>query len=104
VRRRDSARRRERAALGPQLLAELRSPDYRPILRSISKQDPLQASFTRSAVAEGLAEGERKKLDNFLQRMKQLNVLRQGDTKGEWVSDTPMVRTAMYLFAEAKPS
>ncbi len=34
--------------------------------------------------------------------MKQRNVLRQGGTKGEWVFNTPMVRTAMFLFAEAK--
>jgi hypothetical protein len=88
--------------IGPQILAELRSPDYRSILRSISRQDPLLASFARSAVADGLSDSERKKLDNFLQRMKQLAVLRQGEAKGEWVFHTPMVRTAMFLFAEAK--
>jgi hypothetical protein len=87
--------------VGPQILAELRSPDYRSILKKVSGQDPLTASFSKAAIAEGLSDVERKKLDNFLQRMKQLNVLRQGQSKGEWVFNTPMVRTAMFLFAES---
>lgn len=93
-----------RKYVGPQILAELRSQDYRSILKKICDQDPLAASFSKTTVADGLSESERKKLDNFLQRMKQLNVLRQGATKGEWVFNTPMVRTAMFLFAEAPPA
>ncbi len=89
-----------RKYVGPQILAELRSGDYRSILKKICDQDPLLASFSKAEVAAGLSEQERKKLDNFLQRMKQLNVLRQGQGKGEWVFNTPMVRTAMFLFVQ----
>ena len=87
--------------VGPQILAELRSAAYRSILTKIAGVDPLQPSFQKSAIADGLEESERRKLDNFLQRMKRLNVLRQGSDKGEWVFNTPMVRTAIWLFAKA---
>lgn len=90
--------------IGPQILKELRSPDYRSILKKISSQNPTTPSFKRAAVAGGLEAGELKKLDNFLQRMKDLNVIRSGDDKGEWVFNTPMVRTAMFLMAQAPQS
>jgi hypothetical protein len=90
-----------RKYVGPQVVDELNSADYRSILKKIAAEDPLAPAFSRAKIAEGLSQSERGKLDNFLQRMKQLNVIRQGEEKGEWVFNTPMVRTAMFLFAEA---
>lgn len=90
-----------RKYVGPQVVDELNSADYRSILKKIAAEDPLAPAFSRAKIAEGLNGSERGKLDNFLQRMKQLNVIRQGDEKGEWVFNTPMVRTAMFLFAES---
>lgn len=54
-------------------------------------------SFTKKQAAEGLNDSERKKLNNFLQRMKKLNVIRSGDTAGEYVFNVKMVRLYIWL-------
>ena len=76
--------------------------DYRAILRKISLLDPMAPSFSKAVIAEGRNETERKKLENFLQRMQKLKVLRKGKNLGEWVFNTPLVRTAIFLLAEAE--
>jgi hypothetical protein len=58
-----------------QVLAVLRSPAYHSILNKIPQEDLTVTNFTRAEVSAGLTEGERKKLDNFLRKMVQLNVI-----------------------------
>ncbi len=49
-----------------------------------------------------LDASECKKFNNFLQKMKTLNVLRSGDIKGEYIFNISLVR--LYLFMQrAKP-
>ena len=78
-----------------QVLAALRSQDYRSILTKIT-HDGLEERFSKKDIEKLLHESERKKLGNFLQKMKQLDVLRSGDSQGEYVFNVPLVR--LYLF------
>lgn len=58
-----------------QVLAALRSHDYRSILGKITDN----ARFSKKDVEGKLEESERKKFGNFLQKMKALKVLRSGE-------------------------
>ena len=75
----------------------LRSPDYKSILAKIGKMDPDTMSFKKADVASGLTESEKKKFNNFLQKMKSLNVLRSGDVPGEYIFNVRMVRLYIWL-------
>ena len=74
-----------------QVLAALRSQDYRSILSKITSD----IRFLKQDVEQGLDDSERKKFNNFLQKMKSLNVLRSGDVKGEYLFNMGLVR--LYL-------
>jgi len=80
-----------------QVYKALRSRDYHSILRKIVKDNSM--SFIKRNIAKGLTEGEKKKLNNFLQRMKKLKVLQAGDVPGEYVFTSRMVR--LYIFLES---
>ena len=54
-------------------------------------------SFSRADVASGLTPSEKRKFDNFLQRMKRLQVIRSGDVAGEYVFNVRMVRLYIWL-------
>lgn len=77
-----------------QVLAALRSQDYRSILSKITDD----TRFLKHEVEQDLDESERKKFNNFLQKMKTLNVLRSGDVKGEYLFNMGLVR--LYLFLQ----
>jgi len=74
-----------------QVLAALRSQDYRSILSKITSGN----RFLKQDVEQGLDDSERKKFNNFLQKMKTLKVLRSGDVKGEYIFNMGLVR--LYL-------
>jgi hypothetical protein len=78
-----------------QVYKALRSTDYLSILGRVA-ENPLSVSFERSKVIDRLSEPERKKFDNFLQKMKSLKVIRSGKSQGEWVFIHPMV--AFYIW------
>ncbi|PYU97262.1 MAG: hypothetical protein DMG10_31280, partial [Acidobacteria bacterium] len=80
-----------------QVYRALRSPDYKSILAKIGKMDPDTMSFKKADVASGLTESEKKKFNNFLQKMKSLNVLRSGDVPGEYIFNVRMVRLYIWL-------
>jgi hypothetical protein len=80
-----------------QVYAALRSADYRSILAKIARMGPDSMSFIKSEVASGLTETEKKKFNNFLQKMKTLKVLRSGDVQGEYVFNLRMVRLYIWL-------
>lgn len=75
----------------------LKSADYVSILDKIARTDPSDLRFRKSDVEAGLTITERRKLNNFLQKMKKLNVLRLGDQPGDWVFRERMVRFYMWL-------
>ncbi len=81
-----------------QVYRALRSADYRSILKKIAAHDgisPDMMSFQKAEVAGALTESEPKKFNNFLQKMKRLNVLRSGDVQGEYRFNQRMV--ALYI-------
>lgn len=80
-----------------QVYKELRSDDYRSILAKIAKMGPDVMTFTKTQVASDLTTSEARKFNNFLQRMKRLNVIRSGNTKGEYLFNLRMVRLYIWL-------
>jgi hypothetical protein len=77
--------------------AALRSADYRSILVKIARMGPEPMSFNKAEVAAGLTEMEKKKFNNFLQKMKTLKVLHSGEAQGEYVFNMRMVRLYIWL-------
>lgn len=80
-----------------QVYKALRSADYHSILKKIAKLGPDKMSFTKAEVLTGLSDTERRKFNNFLQKMKSLKVLRSGDLQGEYVFNIRMVRLYIWL-------
>jgi hypothetical protein len=80
-----------------QVYKALKSADYRSILAKIGTMESIQTVFRKQEVASGLTENEKKKFNNFLQKMKRLNVLRAGDSPGEYVFTSRMVRLYIWL-------
>jgi hypothetical protein len=86
-----------------QVLGALRSEDYHSILKKLSKL-PFDLSFQKTKLEEELSEKEKKKFNNFLQRMKKLKVLRSGEVKGEYVFNSRLVRLYISLTSMMKDS
>ena len=80
-----------------QVYKALRSTDYHSILAKIAKMGPDDMSFRKSDVLSGLTDTEKKKLNNFLQKMKVLKVLKSGDVQGEYTFNVRMVRLYIWL-------
>ena len=83
-----------------QVYRALRSRDYHSILRKLARTVGLEMRFTKTDLSKGLTEPERKKLNNFLQRLKTLKVIRSGETQGEYVFNSRMV--ALYIWLESQ--
>jgi len=79
-----------------QVYAALHSADYHSILAKIGKTAGAD-SFMKRDIERGLTEGEKRKLNNFLQRMKRLKVLRSGDVQGEYVFNVRMVSLYIWM-------
>src|SRR3972149_3068255 len=59
-----------------QVYKALRSEDYHSILAKIAKMGgPASMSFIKAEIAADLTEPKQRKFNNFLQKMKTLNVL-----------------------------
>lgn len=74
-----------------QVYKALRSKDYHSILAKLAKEN-FDLSFRKNEIERGLSEEEKKKFNNFLQRMKTLNVLKQGSERGEYIFNSRLVR------------
>jgi len=74
----------------------LRSKDYQSILKKLGKE-PFVLTFSKNEIEKKLTPSEKKKFNNFLQRMKKLNVLRSGDSRGEYVFTSSLVRLYILL-------
>lgn len=81
-----------------QVYKALKSADYHSILRKVADV-ALEPSFHKADVEKNLTASQRGKLNNFLQRLKRLNVLRSGDARGEYVFTHRMV--AVYIWMES---
>ena len=81
-----------------QVYRALRSKDYHSILGKIVGAGP-DMTFQQSELAKGLTEGQRKKFDNFLTKMKNLKVLKAGQVRGQYVFTVRMV--ALYIWLQS---
>jgi len=89
-----------RKFLDQQVYKALQSKDYHSILKKISRSKFfLDIEFKKQEIEKDLNESEKKKFNNFIQRMKKLNVLFQGDQKGEYIFRDRLTR--MYCFMKA---
>jgi hypothetical protein len=77
----------------------LQSDDYHAILDKLARLGGMEVDFTKSQLEEKLSESERKKLNNFLRRMKGLHALSPGDVRGEYKFPNRLVR--FYLSLES---
>ena len=87
-----------------QVLTALRSPAYHSILTKIAQVDFNATHFTRAEVSTDLTEDERKKLDNFLRKMVQLNVIHKGEVQGEYIFNLALVRMYLWLRSAGEPA
>lgn len=87
-----------------QVYKALRSKDYHAILKKLGALSPVELSFSRAELAGGLTEAQKGKLDNFLQKMKTLNVIRNGDERGEYIFNLRMVRLYIWLNSVTAPT
>jgi hypothetical protein len=79
----------------PQVVDALKSRAYHSLLEKVSRLG--KDEFSRDELAAGLRDEEMRKLDNFLQRMKKLNVIRQGDVPGEYVFNVKLYQVYLTL-------
>ncbi len=80
-----------------QIYKALRSADYHSIFAKIAQIGPSSMSFKRAEVAALLTTTEKKKFDNFLQKMKSLKVIRSGEVQGEYIFNMRMVQLYIWL-------
>lgn len=81
-----------------QVYRTIRSKDYKSILAKLAKTD-FDLVFAKKALEQGLTQEKRRKFNNFLQRMKRLNVLAPGEERGEYVFRDRLTR--LYMRMEA---
>ncbi|MFH0796350.1 MAG: ATP-binding protein [Candidatus Omnitrophota bacterium] len=79
-----------------QVYKSLRSKDYHSILTKLGKTD-FDLSFQKRIIEKGLSDVEKRKFNNFLQRMIQLKVLKLGDERGEYIFNNRLVRLYILL-------
>jgi hypothetical protein len=82
-----------------QVYAALRSKDYQSILGKIAPSG-LALSFNKIDIEKKLTDSEKKKFNNFLQKMKRLNVIRSGEVRGEYIFNVRMVALYIWLTAQ----
>jgi hypothetical protein len=70
-------------------------------LQKIVKPD-LTMRFVRKEIAKRLTEDEKRVLDNFLGRMKDLGVVRSGEHAGEYIFANNLFRLYMALESVSK--
>lgn len=79
----------------PQIVDALKSRAYHSILEKVSRLS--KDEFSRDELAAGLTAEEMPKLDNFLRRLKKLNVIRQADVPGEYLFNVKLYQVYLTL-------
>lgn len=79
--------------------AAIKTDEYRSILQKIANNNRVLVGmhFLKSEVESALTEAEKGKLNNFLQKMKRLKVLKSGELKGEYIFNSRMEWLYIYL-------
>ncbi|MDX2226636.1 MAG: ATP-binding protein [Verrucomicrobiae bacterium] len=89
-----------------QIYKALQSKDYKNFLNKIAGFGPDEMTFTKGQIEKNLNTDQKKKLNNFLQKMKKLNVIKSGDASGEYEFNVRMVRLYIWMrsISEIMPS
>jgi len=90
-----------RKFLDPQVYKGLRSEHYQSILHKLGESD-FSLSFQKSKIEKVLTPAEKKKFNNFLQKMKDLHVLKSGQVKGEYIFSDWLTRLYILMQASGK--
>lgn len=90
-----------RKYLKRQLYDELRSDVYRNILDYIGTV-PLGVPIERKIALSHLSEREARNFDNFVQKMRNLGVLKQGDARGEYRFTSFLYHFYVFLQTQAR--
>lgn len=94
---RETAEEVGRRYVDQQVYAALRSPDYQRILRKLGALSTTELHFESAQLAAKLGDSEKRKLNNFLQKMKRLGVIASGETRGSYRFTSVMTRLYLYL-------
>ncbi|MCI0703273.1 MAG: ATP-binding protein [Planctomycetia bacterium] len=94
----DASREVGRKFVDAQVYDAIQSKDYQSILKKLANDlGPFREEFTRKDLAAKLNDSEKRKLDNFLQKLKKLNVIKSLDTPGRYQFRIKMVQTYIWL-------
>jgi len=97
----EAARNVGRKYIGAQVSNVLRNKTYSSILLRMGKKLPIGATFKRQELLKQKAsEKERKNLDNFLNKIKKLGIMKDADVRGEYMFVNPLYH--IYIWYEAK--
>jgi hypothetical protein len=83
-------------SIDEKILSAIRSEDYHNILSKLVTEK-FGLTFKKSDVSKLLSPTEVKKFNNFLQKMKTLNVLKQGNVSGEYIFRSRMEKLYMIM-------
>jgi hypothetical protein len=95
-----AAERIGRKYLDPKIYRAIRSKKYKSILRKFDY--PISRSFTRKELMEKLNKSEKKVLDNFLQKMKDLDTIEQDIEKGRGTYRFVNLIYPLYIWIESE--
>lgn len=96
----EAARNVGRKYIGTQVSNVLRNKTYSSILLRMGKKLPIGATFKRQELLKQKAsENERKNLDNFLNKVKRLGIMKDADVRGEYKFVNPLYH--LYIWYEA---
>jgi len=97
----EAARNVGRKYIGAQVSNVLRNKTYSSILLRMGKKLPIGATFKRQELLkQNASEKERKNLDNFLNKIKKLGIMKDADVRGEYTFVNPLYH--LYIWYEAK--
>ena len=90
--------------LDRQVLNAIRSAKYKSILKKMKNMElKLEIPFSKKEVMEKLGDSEKKTFDNFVQRMKQLGVLKNGEQRGEYEFTNNVFFAYLMIVADLGP-
>jgi len=101
----EAARNVGRKYIGTQVSNVLRNKTYSSILLRMGKKLPIGATFKRQELLKQKAsEKERKNLDNFLNKIKKLGIMKDAEVRGEYTFVNPLYHLYVWYEAENKKS
>jgi hypothetical protein len=89
--------------IGTQVASVFKNKTYSSILVRIGRKLPIGAAFKRKdLIKESVSTEEQKNLDNFLVKVKQLGIMRDAETYGEYRFVNPLYHLYMWYMASEK--